>query len=107
MIRGSWQLAGGRIQGFRVTGHAGYAEHGQDVVCAAISALAQTAVIALERLTDCEVTAQIREGHLECTVHGGAPVDSVAWVILESIRLGMEDIAALYPDNVRIEKQEV
>jgi uncharacterized protein YsxB (DUF464 family) len=31
-----------------VKGHAGYAPHGQDIVCAAVSAILQTAVLGLE-----------------------------------------------------------
>ena len=35
--------------GFSVTGHANTAPHGQDIVCAGISALTQTAVLGLDR----------------------------------------------------------
>jgi uncharacterized protein YsxB (DUF464 family) len=33
-----------------VKGHAGYAPHGQDIVCAAVSAIVQTAVLGLESI---------------------------------------------------------
>lgn len=35
-----------------VKGHAGYAPHGQDIVCAAVSAILQTAVLGLESIAD-------------------------------------------------------
>ncbi|MDO5737693.1 MAG: ribosomal-processing cysteine protease Prp [Eubacteriales bacterium] len=34
----------GRLEAFEILGHAGYAEYGNDVICAAISTLAQTAI---------------------------------------------------------------
>ena len=33
----------GAVSGFEISGHAGYAEHGGDIVCAAVSAIAYTA----------------------------------------------------------------
>lgn len=37
----------GNVQHLSVKGHAGYAEHGEDIVCAAVSAIVQTAMIGL------------------------------------------------------------
>ena len=37
----------GRLSGFTVVGHTGYAPEGEDIVCAGVSALSQTAVNAL------------------------------------------------------------
>lgn len=36
----------------KVKGHAGYAPHGQDIVCAGVSAILQTAVLGLEALAN-------------------------------------------------------
>ena len=38
----------GKMIGFRLSGHAGYAEHGQDIVCAAVSALVINAMNSIE-----------------------------------------------------------
>jgi len=38
------------ITGFSIEGHAEYAEYGRDIVCAAVSAVSQTAVIGLQKL---------------------------------------------------------
>ena len=37
----------GRLVGFEAKGHSGYAEAGEDIVCAAVSAVMQTAVIGI------------------------------------------------------------
>ena len=44
----------GRITGFSCSGHSGYAEEGSDIVCAAISALTQGAVIGLKEVIGLE-----------------------------------------------------
>ncbi len=38
----------GLLVGFRIRGHAGFAEYGQDIVCAGASAIAQAAVLGLK-----------------------------------------------------------
>jgi len=107
MIRVSWQGDGENLQGFCVTGHAGYADHGQDIVCAAVSALAQTAILALRRLTEADIDVQVQEGCLECKVEEVHQHGCEVRLILESMRLGIEEIASNYSEFVRIDDQEV
>ena len=38
MTTATFHSAGGRLDGFTVEGHSGYAEEGSDIVCAAVSA---------------------------------------------------------------------
>lgn len=45
-----------------VKGHAGYAPHGQDIVCAAVSAILQTAVLGIESI------AETYPGHVEVNI---------------------------------------
>ena len=45
---------GGQVTGFLCAGHAAYADEGQDIVCAAVSALTETCVNALERVAKAE-----------------------------------------------------
>ena len=35
-----------------ITGHAGYAPHGQDIVCSAVSAISHTAVLGLSAIAE-------------------------------------------------------
>ncbi len=45
MITAKIQLsADGQVAGFKVFGHAGYAEEGSDIICSAVSAICYTAV---------------------------------------------------------------
>ena len=39
----------GMITGYKVSGHAGFAEEGMDIICSAVSALTQAPLLGLER----------------------------------------------------------
>ena len=81
----------GRLSGFTVVGHTGYAPEGEDIVCAGVSALSQTAVI-------------IRSGFLSARLPRGlrAKQRYEAQIILRSVRQGLEDIAKAYPGLVKV-----
>ena len=51
--------------GLTVDGHAGYAEIGNDIICAAVSALTQGLVHSLKSLTDDEISYHIADGHID------------------------------------------
>ena len=52
-------------ESIRICGHAGYAEHGKDIVCAAVTALSQTLIMSVEELTDDEIQCEISPGRAE------------------------------------------
>ncbi|HJA65915.1 hypothetical protein B5F07_11605 [Lachnoclostridium sp. An169] len=78
--------------GFDVTGHAGAAEAGHDIVCAAVSALVINAVNSVERFTDDETScvSDEDEGSIEFRFAGRPSHD--AGLLLDSMILGLEAI---------------
>ena len=44
MIQAKFYKKNGKFSGFRVSGHAGYADAGEDIVCAAVSSAVQLTV---------------------------------------------------------------
>lgn len=54
-----------RQDGITIFGHAGYAEKGKDIVCAAVSALSQGLLHSLEALTDDEIYYEITDGYID------------------------------------------
>ncbi len=50
----------GFIVGFKVNGHAGFAEHGEDIICSAVSAVVLTAVGYAEQLYNPKDEATLR-----------------------------------------------
>src|SRR5690554_5467180 len=54
--------------GFVVEGHAGSGEYGKDIVCAAVSAVAQAALLGIMDLSEDEVSYEKRPGFMAVTV---------------------------------------
>ena len=55
-----------KIVKYSIEGHANYADHGKDIVCASISILGQTAILALHELLSIDVAYEIKDGWLYC-----------------------------------------
>ncbi len=89
-----------RQDGIEVTGHAGYAPPGEDIVCAAVSALWQTLIESIEALTDDHIEYDI-EGKQITKLHYRNPSDRTR-VLIDSFFVGISGIAEAYPDCVHI-----
>ena len=94
--------ADGKVSGFTVTGHSGTAERGQDIVCAGVSALTQTALLGMMEYLHREVDYDIASGKLSVRLKG-VP-DDLTEAILQSMLLGLAEIQKLSPEAVRILK---
>lgn len=86
----------------KAAGHAGYAERGKDIVCAAVSALMQTLAYN---------TAEVESTNACCYTSPEGPVLSVIaedegdmQARFELVADGLSLIAEKYPENVRIQK---
>ena len=92
----------GMISAYRVHGHSGTAERGKDIVCAGISALAQTTLLGIGKHLHREVDFSIDpSGDLRMKLKG-AP-DDLTQAILETMRLGFAEISKANPNAVCIE----
>ena len=88
-----------RKDGIEITGHAGYAETGKDIVCAGVTALTQTLIRALEGLTSDEIEYEISPGRAD--IHCG-DLSEDSKLLVDSFFLGVCMIANEFPDHVRI-----
>lgn len=96
------------ISGFQIEGHAGFAKTGKDIVCSAISVLAQTAVIGLgEYLQEGSFKYSISDGYLKCILQNDltAEENNAAQIILKTMYLGIKSIEEGYASHVRIIKE--
>ena len=83
-----------------VDGHAGYAETGNDIICAAVSALAQGLIHSLDALTDDRISYQIREGHIGIKYEN---LSERGKLLIDSFFIAVSDIQITYGDQyVRI-----
>ncbi len=83
----------GFITGYKVSGHAGYAEEGNDIICSAVSALTQAPVMGLERHLKLKPSYKVcqEDGVLEVAL-GSAPSE-LTQAILETMLCGLNSIA--------------
>lgn len=77
-------------------GHAGYADAGNDIVCAAISTLTQTLVKHMEIAAD-EYQAHADKGELFCNARGVVAVECFKLVLT-----GLRMLQANYPRYLKI-----
>jgi len=106
MIHAVFYRQDGAIVEFAVSGHAGFGDLGQDVVCAAVSALTQGTLIGLEEVLGLEVDAEVAhdEGRLSCRLP--AEEDEArsrgAALLAETLLRSLRSIEAGYPNAVQV-----
>lgn len=96
-----------RIYRVHVKGHAGFADYGQDIVCAAVSAIVIGMANATEELLGvCLHPPQVSEGDLDLRVPEQIEPDTAAQVrlLLEAMILSLRSVASEAPSHVRIEE---
>ena len=96
-----------RIVSFEMTGHANYSEHGSDIVCAGVSALAITTVNNIEKLAGYQPIVEVDEvegGYLYMEVVEGLTKEQehTTQILLNSLLLGLEDIQSEYQDFLAV-----
>jgi uncharacterized protein YsxB (DUF464 family) len=96
------------IVGFKTEGHAGYAESGYDIVCAATSVLIINTINSIEQFTDmdCEVITDEENAIIQLMVC--SPNQSrESMVLLKALELGLSSIAEDNPNYLSITFEEV
>jgi uncharacterized protein YsxB (DUF464 family) len=84
-----------------VQGHAGYAEHGKDIVCAGVSTLVQTFIQSVEELTADKIQYSMQPGTVDIKFRD---LSEQAQLLVDSFFIGVSLIAGKYPDNVKLTK---
>ena len=106
MIRAKFYLHDNTYFGFQLTGHAEYAEPGEDILCSAVSALAINTVNSIEELTSDHLIAEVKDGHLRAKVRG--EVSQASHILIKSLQIGLCEIYREYGDEyIRIFFKEV
>lgn len=101
--------ADGAIRGYVASGHAGGKKiRGYDLVCCAVSALTQTGVNALEAVAGVTPGVAVRDGYLKCELPQGLEAQTAekAQIVLQTVMTGLTDIQKVYPNLIRIQKEE-
>lgn len=100
----------GSLVGFTAQGHAGYAPDGRDIVCSAVSALTETAVLGLKERLQLPIGVSVDEKDgIHCILSkecSGAQV-AQAGIVLDTLLLGLQSIEADYGKYLSIIEREV
>jgi uncharacterized protein YsxB (DUF464 family) len=92
-----------QITDFSAKGHAEYDKYGNDIVCAAVSAILQTAIFGLSEKLALDIDVNTDDGWLNCNLEGYEAQKDVS-LILEVMVIGLEKTAESYPDNLKLVK---
>ena len=87
----------GVYKSFTSKGHAGYARSGQDIVCAAVSALIITTVNGIETFTEDQLDLKEKDGYVSFEF-AEEPSDQ-SRLLMDTLLLGLTDIENSYPNR--------
>ena len=102
--------AGGRVWGFRYSGHADFGEHGEDIVRRGVRHR-QTTVLGL--MQPDAVDVKQKPGLLECRLAGGsraaqeAAENPAVQALFETMVLGVREVEKQYPEHVRLRSKTI
>lgn len=99
------------IKALEIRGHAEYAEHGKDIVCAAVSFLAFNTIDTFTDLLDMknDISYEVGKNVIRLQVKEGLAPEKErdSQLILNKFELGMKSLLAEYGDFVRVDYMEV
>ena len=93
-----------RITGFSVSGHAGYAEAGSDIVCAAVSAVVTMAEATINEVCGAKAKVRVKEEDARVTLTLPASCDEEESVqaVLTGMMLTLCGMRDDYPDYIEV-----
>lgn len=85
-----------------VSGHSRKEKKGKDILCAAVSAVSQTAVLMLEKTDGLTQTVEQKDGFLKTVCKITEESNNRTEIILEFFLTGITELAVLEPEEIRI-----
>ena len=93
-----------RITGFTVSGHSGYAEAGQDIVCAAISAVVTMAEATINEVCGAKAKVRVKEedARITLTLPASCDEEETVQAVLAGMMLTLLSIQEDHPDYIEV-----
>lgn len=108
MIKASFhQNSDKQIDSFLIKGHADSGPYGQDLVCAAVSAVTISTINNLEKLTGAKpqvVMDEVNGGHLGCQFDEAISHDTA--LLLDNLFWTLKDVEGSYAKNIEVSVQK-
>ena len=97
---------GGKIVGFSAKGHTGYAEEGEDIVCAAVTSAVRLAECAVNDVLGLEAPVKVRQKDASITLKLPAQLgpanEDTCQVLLTALMVHLVQLAEEYPDHITV-----
>lgn len=103
MIKAVFFKKDGCLSGFSLSGHAGYGESGEDIVCAAVSSGAELVCNTITDFYGDNAEVGVHENELILRLKSGCGEYSVK--LIESFRTHLGFIAEEFPGSIRISEK--
>ena len=104
MTRCEFFTEGDRITGFSVSGHSGYAEAGQDIVCAAISAVVTMAEATINEVCGAKAKVRVKEedARITLTLPTSCDEEDAVQAVLSGMMLTLISLREDYEDYIEV-----
>jgi hypothetical protein len=91
-----------RLSSFLATGHAGWAQSGRDLACAAVSVILQSAWLGLSEVARVKLAGTRRSGRVALAWPAESRSRPHVRAIVETAALSIEYLALQYPDSIKV-----
>ena len=93
-----------RITGFSISGHSGYAEAGQDIICAAISAVVTMAEATINEVCGAKAKVRVKEedARVTLTLPASCDEEDAVQAVLAGMLLTLAGMRDDYPDFIEV-----
>ena len=93
-----------RITGFTISGHSGYAEAGQDIICAAISAVVTMAEATINDVCGAKAKVRVKEedARVTLTLPASCDEEDAVQAVLAGMLLTLCSMRDDYPDFIEV-----
>ena len=104
MTRCEFFTEGDRITGFSISGHSGYAEAGQDVVCAAISAVVTMAEATINDVCGAKAKVRVKDeqARITLTLPVSCDEEDTVQAVLAGMMITLAGMRDDYPDYIEV-----
>ena len=95
--------------GFELTGHADAGAYGEDIVCAGISAITETALLGITDVLKLDAAIAQEEGHVRCELSrdmAGEDLEQAA-IVFNTMIAGLTSLQQAYPKSLKFSYREV
>ncbi|MCI8914151.1 MAG: ribosomal-processing cysteine protease Prp [Lawsonibacter sp.] len=102
----TFRSEGGRITGFEMEGHSGFAPQGEDLVCAALTSAVRLTECTVNDVLGLEASVKVREKDAYLSLKLPSALDqtneSIAQALLAGFMVHCVQLAEEYPENISV-----